>query len=270
MQNISLACFGLSYLLALLMELARLKWPRPGLRLAGLIFGGAGLFAHSWYLAIHQPSPATAYGALLAVAWVLAVFYFYGSLHHSQRAWAIFVLPFVLAIVALALALTSTDQETLGTGWESGKHFWGALHGLFLVLASVGVCVGSIASVMYLIQARRLRMKLNPLGGLKMLSLERLETMNRRAINIAFPLLSVGLLIGVFLLKSGSLGADSWFSVKVLATLGLWVLFLVLLYLRYAVHLPGRRLAMLTLASLFLVVLVLVADHSFARGGESP
>jgi ABC-type transport system involved in cytochrome c biogenesis permease subunit len=104
----------------------------------------------------------------------------------------------------------------------------------------------------------------------KMLSLERLESMNRRAINAACPLLSVGLLIGVLLLQSGSAFTENWFSVKVLATLGLWVLFLVLLYLRYAVHLPGRRLAMLTLASMALMVLVLVADHSFARGGESP
>jgi ABC-type uncharacterized transport system permease subunit len=270
MQNISLICFGLSYLLALLMELARLKWPSPGLRLAGWILGGAGLFAHSWYLALHQPSPATAFGALLAVAWVLAVFYLYGSLHYSKRAWAVFVLPFVLALVGLAVAMSFIDQESPSAGLESGKRIWGAIHGLFLVLASVGVCVGAIASVMYLIQARRLRMKLNPLGGVKMLSLERLESMNRRAINAAFPLLSVGLLIGVLLVKSGGSGAEGWFSVKVLATLGLWLLFLVLLYLRYAVHLPGRRLAMLTLATSVLMVLVLVADHSFARGGEQP
>jgi ABC-type uncharacterized transport system permease subunit len=268
MQNISLACFGLSYLLALLTELARLKRPLPGLRLAGLILGGAGLFAHSWYLALHQPSPATAFGALLAVAWVLAVFCFYGALHHSKRAWAVFVLPLVIALVVLAFFLPPPPES--GAGWQSGQRLWGAVHGIFLLLATVGVCVGAIASVMYLLQARRLRMKLNPLGGVKMLSLERLESMNRRAINAAFPLLSVGLLIGVMLVKSGNAAAESWLSVKVLATLGLWVVFLVLLYLRYAVHVPGRRLAMLTLATLVLVLAVLVADHSFARGGDTP
>jgi ABC-type transport system involved in cytochrome c biogenesis permease subunit len=269
MQNVTLACFGLSYLLALLLELARLKWPRPGLRIAGLILGGAGLFAHSWFLVVHKPSPATAYGALLAVAWVLAIFYLYGTLHHSKRAWAIFVLPFVLALVSLAFFLKSTELDVAGT-WESGNRFWGALHGILLLLASVGVCVGAIASVMYLVQARRLRMKLNPLGGVKMLSLERLEGMNRRAINAAFPLLSVGLIIGLFLLKTDNVSASDWFSVKVLGTLGLWIVFLVLLYLRYAVHLPGRRLAMLTIFSLILVVAVLIADHSFARAGDSP
>jgi len=270
MQNVTHACFGLSYLLAFLLELARIRWPRPALRIAGLILGGAGLFAHSWFLALHHPSPATAYGALLAVAWVLAVFYLYGSLHHTKRAWAVFVLPLVLALVSLAFALVNTGNDAPVLALDSGKRFWGALHGIFLVLASVGVCVGAIASVMYLVQARRLRMKLNPLGGLKILSLERLEGMNRRAINTAFPFLSVGLLIGLFLLKSDRTPVQEWFSVKVLATLGLWVVFLLLLYLRYAVHLPGRRLALLTIFSLALVVAVLVADHSFAPAGDSP
>ncbi len=270
MQNVTLACFGLSYLLALLLELARLKWPKPGLRTTGLILGGAGLFAHSWFLAVHQPSPATAYGALLAVAWVLGIFYLYGSLHHAKRAWAIFVLPFVLALVGLAFVLVSTDADAQSFALESGQRFWGAAHGILILLASVGVCVGAIASVMYLIQARRLRKKLNPLGGVKMLSLERLESMNRRAINAAFPLLSVGLLIGVLLLKSENVITPDWFSLKVLGTVGIWIVFLVLLYMRYAVHLPGRRLAMLTIFSLVLVVAVLIADHSFARRGESP
>ena len=39
---------------------------------------------------------------MLAVAWVLAVFYLYGSLHHTRLAWAVFVLPVVIGLVGLA------------------------------------------------------------------------------------------------------------------------------------------------------------------------
>ncbi len=268
LPNVTLACFALSYALAFALELAGLRRPRPGLRYAGLAAGAAGLSAHTLFLAFRHPTPATAYGALLAVAWVLAIFYLYGSIHHAKRAWAVFVLPVVLGLVALAFATGSTE-ETQELPWEDGARIWGAVHGLFLLLAAVGVSVGAVASAMYLIQARRLRRKQLPFGRMKMLSLERLEAMNRRAVNLAFPLLTVGLLLGAVLLRHYHDFTDHWLSIKFLGTVGLWVVFLVLTYLRYAVTLPGRRLAMLTLATFVLMLLVLVAGHPFVRGDSA-
>jgi ABC-type transport system involved in cytochrome c biogenesis permease subunit len=266
LQNVTHTCFGLSYLLAFALELVRLRWPRPGLRVLGLLFGTAGLLAHSLYLAIHHPSPASSYGALLAVAWVLAVFYLYGTLHHARQAWAIFVLPVILGLVALSLVFASSGEPP-GWGlpsWVSGDRLWGAVHGLFLLLAAVGVSVGFLASVMYLVQARRLKDKANPLSRFKLLSLERLEAMNRRAVNLAFPMLTVGLLLGAVLLRQYHEPAENWLSVKVLGTVGLWLVFAVLLYLRYAVHGSGRRLAGWTIVAFALMVVVLVWNHPFA------
>lgn len=265
LPNVTHACFGLSYLLALAAELVRLRWPRPWLRVAGLMFGAAGLFAHSLFLALRQPTPATAYGGLLVVAWVLAVFYLYGTVHDGKRAWAVFVLPLVLGLVGLAF-FAGKDQVPLGVPWESEHRVWGALHGVFVLCAAVGVSVGAVASAMYLIQADRLRRKKNPLGGLRLLSLERLETMNRRAVTAAFPFLTAGLLLGAVLMRQYHDLVDNWLSPKVLGTVGLWAVFLLLLYLRYVVHLPGRRLARLTLVAFALMIAVLVAAHPFAGG----
>lgn len=269
LQNVTHACFGLSYLCAFGLELLRLRFPAPAVRAAGLLFGAAGLVAHSLFLAYHHPTPATPYGALLAVAWVLAVFYLYGALHHRRQAWAVFVLPLVLGLVGLAFLLdpappapTDLDLPT----WLAGERFWGAVHGILLLLAAVGVSVGFLASVMYLVQADRLRAKRSPLGGVRVLSLERLEAMNRRAINWAFPLLTLGLLLGAVLVRAEHDPADGWLSVKVLGTVGLWVVFLVLLYLRYAAHVPGRRLAVLTMLAFGLMVVVLIAPHAFVPG----
>ena len=74
------------------------------------------------------------------------------------------------------------------------------LHGGLLLLAAVGLCVGFLASVMYLVQARRLRAKMPPGQGLRLLSLERLEAMNRRAVDLAFPLLTGGMVVGIVLM----------------------------------------------------------------------
>ena len=264
LQRVSTACFGLSYLLAFVIELARVRWPSGTLRTVGLILGGAGILAHSIFLAVRHPTPATAYGGTLAVAWVLAVFYLYGALHHRRQAWAIFVLPIILALVGLSIfAVSASDPLEFDS-----TRVWGALHGILVLLAAVGVCVGCVASAMYLIQARRLRLKQSPFGGVKMLSLERLELMNRRAVNVAFPLLTLGLLLGAVLLRQYHDIADNWLSLKVIGTVGLWVVFAVLLYLRYSAHVPGRRLAWGTIAAFILMLAVLVAAHPFVREGS--
>jgi ABC-type uncharacterized transport system permease subunit len=268
LQNITHACFGLSYLLAFGLELARLVWPAAGWRVAALGFGLAGVFAQTVYLLVNQPTPAEPFGSLLLLAWVLALFYLYGTVHYAKQAWAVFVLPVVIGLVGLSLTLTTTAAAPVDVpAWLSGERFWGAVHGTLLLFAAVGVSVAFVASVMYLIQSRRVRNKVNPAKVVPMLSLERLERMNRRAVNAAFPLLTAGLLVGSLLLREDHASAENWLSLKVLSTAGLWVVFLVLLYLRYATNVPGRRLAGLSVAAFGLLLVALVASHPFVPGG---
>lgn len=264
MQNVTQACFGLSYLVALGLELACLRWPRTGFRTAGLLFGAAGLLAHTFFLALHPPTPAAPHGSLLLLAWVLAVFYFYGSLHHRHQAWAIFVLPVVLGLIGLAIVVSESSSVRVPT-WLQGEHLGGAIHGLLLFFAAVGISVSFLASVMYLFQARRLRRKKPPLGGLNLLSLERLEGMSRRAINVAVPLLTAGLILGALLLPREKSSLENWFSLKVLGTAGLWIVGVLLLLMRYAVHVPARRLAWLSIVLFTLLVVSLAAVHPFAE-----
>jgi ABC-type uncharacterized transport system permease subunit len=258
------------------LELARLAWPRAGSgwRVAALAIGGAGLIAHTYYIIAHQPSPAEPSGSLLLLAWILALFYFYGTIHHPKQAWAVFVLPVVIVLVAFSYGLlrvgdlfrVGDSAPSIGvTSWISGERFWGAVHGILILLAAVGVSVGFLASIMYLVQARRLRNKVAPGRVVPLFSLERLETMNRRAINLAFPLLTAGLLVGLLIIRHDF--GESWLSLKVLSTAGLWVVFLVLVYLRYGAQVPPRRLAALSFAAFGLMLVALATAHPFASGG---
>jgi ABC-type transport system involved in cytochrome c biogenesis permease subunit len=265
LEGISRFCFGASYAVALALELAQTFWPRPALRGVALGFGAAGLFAHSLFLLWRQPSLALPYGSLLFLAWVLAVFYLYGTVNHRRLAWAVFVLPVVLGLIGLTAAYPAGERVNWLTGL-AGDRFWGGVHGVLLLMAAVGASVGALASVMYLVQQQRLQAKVAPGQGLRLLSLERLETMNRNAINLAFPFLTLGLVVGAVLTARPG-GAFEWASLKVLGTAGLWVAFLLLLYLRYAVHLAGRRLAVLTIATFALLVATLAAGHPALTGG---
>jgi ABC-type uncharacterized transport system permease subunit len=271
--KITADCFTASYALALVLELFYLFRPRPVVRLSALVLGGAGLLAHTLFVAVNPLHVETPYGSLILLAWVLAMFYLYGSLHHRRVAWGLFVLPLVLGLVLLARVFhgeAGPRGPRPGTvTWEffalEGKHFWPAVHGLLLLLAAIGVCVGFVASVMYLVQVHRLRAKIPPGHGVKLLSLERLETMNRRALLLAFPLLTAGLLVGLVLLFKTGEQAAGW--LRILSVVGLWLVFAILLYLRYRVHARGRQMALLTIVAFALLLSALIAVHPFAPGG---
>jgi ABC-type uncharacterized transport system permease subunit len=269
LQNVTRFCFGASFAVALILELVQLVRQRSILRIIGLGFGAAGLIAHTVFLVYQHPAIAAPYGSLLLLAWVVAVFYLYGALHHRHLAWGVFVLPIALILIGLTEAFPKTESNEVRP-WFTGEHFWGAVHGVLVVLALVGVCVGCAASVMYLVQARRLKSKVAPGRGFRLLSLERLAQMNRRAITWAFPLLTVGLLVEIIRLAQRQGPAFGWTSPRVLSTIGLWVVFLVLLYLRYFAHSSNRRLAFLTIAAFGMMLVTLATSHPIVTERGSP
>jgi ABC-type uncharacterized transport system permease subunit len=267
MLHVSVLCFTASYVLALGLEVWHLFRPRPVLRMTALCAGAAGLLAQTIYLAVVQPPVAWQFGFLLLVAWVLVVFYLAGALHHARLAWGVFVLPLVLALLALGGFggfLNRPPDRVEGFRAEDLLTFqW--VHAMLLLLAAVGLCVGFLASLMYLIQAHRLKAKTLPGKGLKLLSLERLEAMNRRAVTLAFPLLTVGMVIGGALMFVEQLAG--WTDPRVLAAFVLWVIFALLLYLRYATHLRGRPMALLTIMTFALLLCCLTLSHPVGQGG---
>jgi ABC-type uncharacterized transport system permease subunit len=264
----SVSCFVASYALALGLEVWHLFQPRPVLRMTALGAGAAGLLAQTIYLIKYQPPVAWQFGFLLLVAWVLVVFYLAGALHHARLAWGVFVLPLVLALLGLGglgIFLNRPPANLPGFRAEDFFTFQWA-HALLLLLAAVGLCVGFLASLMYLVQAHRLKAKTLPGKGLKLLSLERLEDMNRRAVTIAFPLLTVGMVIGGALMVVEH--HDGWTDLRVLGAFVLWVIFALLLYLRYATHLRGRPMAFLTIMTFVLLLCCLTLSHRVGQEGS--
>jgi ABC-type transport system involved in cytochrome c biogenesis permease subunit len=264
MDRVTVLCFLASYTAALALELWHLFRPRPVLRLLGMGFGAAGLVAQTIYLAVQRPPLIWQFGWMLFLAWILAIFYLFGSIHHHRQAWAVFVLPLVLTLVLLA-AVFGRPPGGAPEDLLSFQDAWGPLHAILLFLATIGVCVGFLASVMYLFQASQLRSKTPPGKRLRLLSLERLEAMNRRAIDLAFPLLTAGVLVG--LVRMAQDPVAGWTDPRVLAAGVLWLAFAVLVYLRYSYHLRGRKVALLTIMTFVLLLGCLALSHPAGQGG---
>src|ERR1051326_4954822 len=262
MQRITLFCFGASYAVSLALELWHLIRPRPVYRYVAFGFGCAGLLARTLFLFAQRLTLASPQGTVLFVAWILAVFYLYGTLHHRRVAWGVFVLPVVTLLVVLAwLGADSAAERATDTENSTGEFAWRLLHTGLLILAAVGGCVAFFASIMYLIHAYQLKRKLPASKGFQLLSLERLELMNRRAVNLAFPLLTAGLLIGLFM-KLDAPNALPWGDPRVLASFALWLVFAVLAYFPLGLHVRGRNRALLTIFAFGLLLVTMVWNHT--------
>jgi ABC-type transport system involved in cytochrome c biogenesis permease subunit len=200
---------------------------------------------------------------MLFLAWILAIVYLYRAIHYPRLAWGVFMLPLVLGLVCLAAVFgrppEGTESVPLNLSPQDDR-FWGILHAGFLFCATIGMCVAFLASLMYLFQARRLRAKIPPGRGLHLLSLERLEEMNRRAITLAFPLLTVGVLLGAAMMTRVA-NSLAWTDPRVISTGVLWLAFAVLLQLRYGRWLRGRQVAIGTIAAFALLIVCLALSH---------
>ncbi len=267
MENITLFCFAASYAVALGLELWHLFRRRPVHRLAANLFGCAGLLAQTIFLAAQRPPLGWQFGLLLVLAWMLAIFYLFGSFHRAHQAWGVFILPVILVLVGLARIfgplIGDDGSQVKGIFHQEEAQMLAIAHGSLLVLAAVGVCVGFIASLMYLAQAHRLKAKLLPGQGVRLPSLERLEMMNRRSLTLAFPLLTAGMALGIVLLLREAAG---WTDPRVLTSVPLWLVFAFMVYLRFGLHLRGRQMALLTVIGFVLLLVTLIMPH-MGRGG---
>jgi ABC-type transport system involved in cytochrome c biogenesis permease subunit len=266
-EHMTLTCFGATYAIALFVEAIGFWRPMRLLQILAGIAGAAGLLAHTLYLASHQPALTSAFGSALYLSWALAVFYVVGAVHHRRQAWGIFALPVILGLILAALVSRPADYANHVQGGDNATlQAWRTFHLAVLLLAAIGVCVAAVASLMYLVQARRLKNKTFP-AHQPLLNLERLESMNRRAINLAFPLLTAGVLVGIGLALARPNGFPGWNDPKIAGTLLLWLLFVLLLYLRVQVRLGGTRLAVLTIMAFGLLLFTLASAHTSIRGG---
>lgn len=138
---------------------------------------------------------------------------------------------------------------------------WTPVHVVTNVLGFAAFALAAISSVAYLLQERRLKRKAPDLPA-RLPSLETLDRINFHALLFGFPLLTVGLTLGVTAaVTTGMLGRGWWSDSKVMLSLTVWGFFAVVVVGRVARLRSGRSVAWLTVVGFTLVVVtLLVAD----------
>lgn len=277
LTRVTISCFGLSYAITWGLEVARLLFRAPirvGVSVACLV---AGLFAHTLFLFFQAQidlSQGTSFASwhawCLILAWLLALATLFLMVRSPKLAYSPFLLPILLILIGIA----GRVREMPPFSRQGAVSIWGAIHGMSLLLGTVGVSIGFLAGVMYLIHVYQLKKKRGPGRSIPLPSLELLQTSGERSLLVSTALLIVGLVSGIvlnLLRSTGPRPAIEWTD-PVIWTSGILSIWLIGTVVFQGVYKParhGRKVAYLVVASfLFLVLelgLVVSVNH-----GSSP
>jgi ABC-type uncharacterized transport system permease subunit len=178
----------------------------------------------------------------------------------------IFILP--ITFFTVLVPCLGPDRYTFPS--EGVRHSWLVAHIAALLMAYVALCFSLLASVLYLVQERRIKSKHKPgedTGWLPLDWLPPLDTLERIAhatLEFGFPCITVGLVIGSVLAQETPLGAAYFLDPKVIASFAMWVIYVALLFVRRSAGLRGRRAVYLS-GVVFLVMLAVFAANVISR-----
>ncbi len=191
----------------------------------------------------------TLLGLLLALAFLLAYW------RYKTFSLGVFILPvcFLLGLVPAfhPAQETAPTSPMINTGWIF-------LHVALLLAAYAALLLSLLASLLYLIQERRLKQKSPTLTWLP--PLETIDQIALKSLLFGFPCMTAGLLIGS-LIAQATVGASYFRDPKILLAFAMWLVYIAMIHIRRIAGLRGRRAVYLSSFVFFLVLAVWAANQ---------
>ncbi len=257
------------YGIASLSVLPAVLYDRPSWRLLALPAATAALLFHFVSLvemlnAAHHFVPVNASEVQALLGLLLAAAFFAVYARYRTLTIGVVLLPavFLLGLMpAFAPGHHAIDLPLLNSVW-----LW--LHIGLLLAAYAALCVSVLASVLYLIQEKRLKSRTSTgrLGGLP--PLETTDQIALKSLLVGLPCMTAGLLIGSALAQV-TYGAAYFRDPKVLLSFAMWVAYVGMIAIRRSSGLRGRRAVWLSSFVFFIMLAVWSANevssvHQFA------
>ncbi len=270
-DKVTLFCFFASYAIALLLEVTQFLYRSDAQRIGSVGFTVAGLLAQTIYLVVRSrqhdlpPLLGSSHDWLLVLAWLTTVVLLGVQVWNLQISLGIFLLPAILVLVGAAHFVNEIPNPRIGT-----LRYWGMFHASLWVLGIGGVTLALIASLMYLVQHRRLRSKQTESPSLHLLSLEQLNRINWWLIIISVPLLTLGMVSGLWMtyLARDSQHPVSLAGIDFVANALMWLMMAMLCgWMLVSKQAAGKLVAWRTvLACGFLLIVMLLIQLLSADG----
>jgi ABC-type uncharacterized transport system permease subunit len=180
-----------------------------------------------------------------------------------------------LGIFAVPVTFFLVFIPALGPGQytfpsEGVRVSWLVAHIAALLISYAALGFSMLASILYLVQERRIKSKPKPgkaSGWFPLDWLPPLDTLERIAhatLEFGFPCMTVGLVIGSVLAQETPLGASYFLDPKVIASFISWAVYVLLLLVRRSAGLRGRKAAYLS-GAVFAVMIAVWAANMFSH-----
>jgi ABC-type uncharacterized transport system permease subunit len=238
------------------------RWRKWCVHLGGMAFFFHFVSAVEMLVQAHRLVPVGARELESLLGFAVAGLFFLAWWFYDAISLGIFALPvtfFLVFVPSLGLNRYTFPSQGVRTSWLIAH-----ISALLAAYAALGFSL--LASVLYLVQERRLKSKRKPSGESWWAPLDwlpPLDTLERLAhamLLFGFPCMTVGLVLGAVLVQETSLGASYFLDPKVLLSFGMWILYVLLIFLRQTAGLRGRRAAYLSGAVLAVMVCVWAAN----------
>ena len=208
--------------------------------------------------AAHHALPVETHETQSLIALLLGLAFLLVYWRFRMLALGVFLLPlaFLLGLLpAFRPGLESTNMPGLHTGWLF-------LHISLLLAAYAALFVSLVASVLYLLQERRLKSKSLDAGSIKLPPLETIDSIALKALLFGVPCMTAGLLIGSFLAEL-TVGPAYFRDPKIVLAFAMWLAYVGMIHIRRHSGLRGRRAIYLS-SFVFLVILCVWASNQFS------
>ncbi len=196
--------------------------------------------------------------------WTVALIYLIVEYFLPLPTLSSFILPFISAFALVAVFIAHAP----GTIDPKLKSDWFYLHVFFAFAGYATFAVAFATAVMYLLQRRQLKSKKSFDSVFHRLpSLEVLDNLNQRLINMGFPLFTFAIFVGVIWAHRSEILGPNWPNDPKIVFTGItWLLYAALFHIRLFGVARGKRVAHLTIIAFVFVVFTFLGTRYLASG----
>lgn len=168
---------------------------------------------------------------------------------------------FILFAGALMIRHPRTSSTLSMNGWLM-------LHIAMILLSYVVFSMGFITGILFILQERMVRSKSTGFFWNALPSLERSETISTTSVLIGFPLLTIGIILGIFggEYLENQLSMPWYQDPEVFLSMLTWIVYGVLLVLRKWLLVKGRKFAYLSVAGFCLILTTVIVGEFLWEG----
>ena len=165
----------------------------------------------------------------------------------------------VFPVVFLLTFVAATGQQPLVLTPVAVKG-WLAAHILMIFAGYAALFLSFGASLLYLLQERTLKSKSSTGMFARLPALQVIDDIGYRSLMLGFPFMTLGLVLGSVVAES-TYGRVDFLDPKILLSVLMWVVYLIMVYMRLSAGWRGRRAAVLASVAFVAAIVAWMANY---------